>query len=69
MPPIEAALGQEDKIATVGCTATALSQEAGAALGAQASEARLRDFISAGRFRGLRRATETAFNMILEARP
>jgi hypothetical protein len=41
----------------------------GPALGAQAGEARLREVVLAGGFRGLRRATETPFNLILEARP
>jgi len=51
------------------CLPTSLSQEVGAALGAQAGEARLREVITAGGFRTVRRAAETAFNMILEARP
>ncbi|MCX8017414.1 MAG: hypothetical protein N2690_05890, partial [Rhodocyclaceae bacterium] len=38
-----------------------------AALGAQAGEARLREVIMAGGFRAVRRATETPFNMVLEA--
>jgi 2-polyprenyl-3-methyl-5-hydroxy-6-metoxy-1,4-benzoquinol methylase len=41
----------------------------GPALGAQAGEARLRDVIAAGGFTRVRRATETPFNMVLEARP
>jgi hypothetical protein len=51
------------------CVPTSLAQEVGAALGAQAGEAKLREVISTGGFRNIRRATETAFNMILEARP
>jgi hypothetical protein len=51
------------------CVPTSLSQEVGAALGAQAGEARLREVIMAGGFRSVRRAAETPFNMILEARP
>src|SRR5579863_7065850 len=54
---------------TMVCVATSLSQEVGAALGAQAGEAKLREVITAGGFRQVRRATETPFNMILEARP
>jgi hypothetical protein len=54
---------------TMGCVPTSLSQEVGAALGAQAGEAKLREIITAGGFRSVRRATETPFNMILEARP
>jgi 2-polyprenyl-3-methyl-5-hydroxy-6-metoxy-1,4-benzoquinol methylase len=54
---------------TVFCVPTSLSQEVGAALGAQAGEAKLREVIGAGGFRSVRRAAETPFNMILEARP
>jgi SAM-dependent methyltransferase len=50
------------------CTPTSLSQEVGAALGAQAGEKRLRETVLAGGFRHCRRAAETPFNMILEAR-
>jgi len=50
------------------CTPTSLSQEVGAALGAQAGEARLRDMIEPAGFGTVRRATETPFNIILEAR-
>ena len=46
-----------------------VSKEVGAALGAQADEAKLRAVITAGGFRKVRRATETPFNMVLEARP
>jgi 2-polyprenyl-3-methyl-5-hydroxy-6-metoxy-1,4-benzoquinol methylase len=54
---------------TMVCVPTSLAQEVGAALGAQAGEAKLREVITAGGFRSVRRATETPFNMILEARP
>ena len=54
---------------TMVCVPTSLSQEVGAALGAQAGEAKLREVITAGGFRNVRRATETPFNMVLEARP
>ena len=54
---------------TMICLPTSLSQEVGAALGAQAGEAKLREVITAGGFTVVRRATETPFNMILEARP
>jgi len=54
---------------TMGCVPTSLSQEVGAALGAQAGEAKLREVITAGGFRNVRRAAHTPFNMILEARP
>ena len=54
---------------TMVCVPTSLAQEVGAALGAQAGEAKLREIITAGGFRSVRRATETPFNMVLEARP
>ena len=54
---------------TMVCVPTSLSQEVGAALGAQAGEAKLREVIGGAGFRSVRRATETPFNMILEARP
>jgi 2-polyprenyl-3-methyl-5-hydroxy-6-metoxy-1,4-benzoquinol methylase len=53
---------------TMICVPTSLSQEVGAALGAQAGEAKLREVITAGGFGNVRRAAETPFNMILEAR-
>jgi SAM-dependent methyltransferase len=54
---------------TVICTPASLDQEVGLALGAQAGEARLSEVIEAGGFSTVRRATETPFNLILEARP
>jgi SAM-dependent methyltransferase len=51
------------------CTPASLSQEVGLALGAQAGEARLRDVVTSAGFRQFRRATETPFNLVLEARP
>ena len=54
---------------TMICVPTSLSQEVGVALGAQAGEAKLREVITTGGFKSVRRATETPFNMILEARP
>ncbi len=54
---------------TVICTPASLDQEVGLALGAQAGEARLREVIGEGGFGTVRRATETPFNLILEARP
>ncbi|MFM2124815.1 MAG: hypothetical protein RL328_1266 [Acidobacteriota bacterium] len=53
---------------TMICTPASLSQEVGAALGAQAGEARLRDVLTQGGFTNIRRAAETPFNLILEAR-
>ena len=50
------------------CTPNSLSQDVGLGLGAQAGEARLRHvFLEAG-FTQFRRATETPFNLVLEAR-
>ena len=54
---------------TMICVPTSLAQEVGTALGAQAGETKLREVISKGGFTRVRRATETPFNMILEARP
>ncbi len=54
---------------TLICTPASLSQEVGLALGAQAGEARLREVITAGGFTHFRRATETPFNLIFEAKP
>jgi hypothetical protein len=44
-------------------------QEVATCLGAQAGEARLRQVVTAGGFRRFRRAAETPFNMVFEARP
>ncbi len=54
---------------TLICTPASRAQEVGLALGAQAGEARLRDVVTKGGFTRFRRATETPFNLILEARP
>jgi 2-polyprenyl-3-methyl-5-hydroxy-6-metoxy-1,4-benzoquinol methylase len=54
---------------TLICTPASLSQEVGAALGAQAGEARLREIVLGGGFTRFRRATQTPFNLILEAKP
>jgi len=54
---------------TVVCTPASLAQEVGLALGAQAGEARLREIALQAGFNCFRRATETPFNLILEARP
>ncbi|MEO8554603.1 MAG: class I SAM-dependent methyltransferase [Kofleriaceae bacterium] len=53
---------------TMLCVPHSLSQ-GGPALGAQAGEATLREVVAAGGFAKLRRATETPFNLVLEARP
>jgi SAM-dependent methyltransferase len=54
---------------TMICTPSSISQEVGLGLGAQAGEKRLKQVAVSGGFRSFRRATETPFNLILEARP
>jgi hypothetical protein len=54
---------------TLVCTPASRDQEVGLALGAQAGEARLREVVTKGGFTRLRRAAETPFNIVLEARP
>jgi hypothetical protein len=39
------------------------------ALGAQAGEKRLREVVTSGGFKKFRRATQTPFNLVFEARP
>jgi SAM-dependent methyltransferase len=51
------------------CTPASQSQEVGLALGAQAGEARLREVVTGAGFTRFRRATQTPFNLVLEARP
>ncbi len=51
------------------CTPSSLAQDVGLALGAQAGEARIRDVVTSGGFTGFRRASETPFNLVFEARP
>ena len=53
---------------TLLCTPASLDQEVGLALGAQAGEERLRQVVTEGGFNSLKRATETPFNIILEAK-
>jgi hypothetical protein len=54
---------------TMICVPASLSQEVGLGLGTQAGEKRLREVLKSGGFSKVRRATETPFNLILEARP
>ena len=54
---------------TLVCTPASLSQEVGLALGAQAGEARMRQVVTSGGFKHFRRATQTPFNLVYEARP
>ncbi len=53
---------------TAFCTPNSLSQEVGSAIGAQAGEGRHADILFQAGFRKFRRATETPFNLIFEAR-
>jgi 2-polyprenyl-3-methyl-5-hydroxy-6-metoxy-1,4-benzoquinol methylase len=53
---------------TLICTPASLDQEVGLALGAQAGEERLREVARQAGFSRFRRATDTAFNLVLEAR-
>ncbi|MEN3289502.1 MAG: hypothetical protein V7634_3802 [Bradyrhizobium sp.] len=50
------------------CTPASLSQEVALGLGAQAGERRLRKVVTEAGFTQFRRATETPFNMVFEAR-
>lgn len=69
----------EDNLNTVGrlyyaasttlCLAHALSEAGGTALGAQAGEGRLATVFHKAGFTRFRRAAETPFNLVLEARP
>ncbi len=54
---------------TLLCTPCSRSQEVGHCLGAQSGESRLRQVITSAGFTRLRRATETLFNIVYEARP
>lgn len=54
---------------TLLCTPCSRSQEVGLCLGAQAGEARIREVVAGAGFTRFRRATETAFNIVYEARP
>jgi SAM-dependent methyltransferase len=54
---------------TLLCTPCSRSQEVGLCLGAQAGEARIRNVVTSAGFNRFRRATETPFNIVYEARP
>jgi 2-polyprenyl-3-methyl-5-hydroxy-6-metoxy-1,4-benzoquinol methylase len=54
---------------TMLCVPASLAQEVGAALGAQAGEKRLCEVVTSGGFTKFRRATQTPFNLVFEARP
>lgn len=54
---------------TLICTPASRAQEVGMALGAQAGEKRLREVFAKAGFSHFRRAIETPFNLIFEAKP
>lgn len=54
---------------TLLCTPSSRSQGAALGLGAQAGEARIREVVTAAGFTRFRRAAETPFNIVYEARP
>src|SRR3984893_7843428 len=54
---------------TLLCPPCSRSQEVGLCLGAQAGEGRIRDVVKSAGFTRFRRAAETPFNIVYEARP
>jgi hypothetical protein len=56
-------------LSTVICTLASLAQEVGVGLGAHASELQLGIVLREAGFTLVRRATETPFTVILQARP
>lgn len=54
---------------TILCTPSSLAQDVGLGLGAQAGEERMRTVFTQAGFTRFRRATETPFNLVFEARP
>ena len=54
---------------TLLCTPCSRSQEVGLCLGAQAGESRIKTVVTKAGFSRFRRATETPFNIVYEARP
>ena len=56
-------------LSTVICTPASLAQPVGLGLGAQAGQARLTEVLTEAGFTRVRRAAETPFHLILEARP
>jgi len=53
---------------TMICTPASRAQEVGACLGAQAGEARMRKVVTSAGFKNFRRAAETPFNLVYEAK-
>jgi ubiquinone/menaquinone biosynthesis C-methylase UbiE len=70
---LEDNLGLQGKIlyafSTQICVPASRAQEVGAMLGAQAGEARIKQVVTDGGFTRFRRAAETPFNLVFEARP
>jgi len=56
-------------VSTLVCTPNSRSQHGAMCLGAQAGESRIRDVVHRGGFARFRRATQTPFNLVYEARP
>jgi 2-polyprenyl-3-methyl-5-hydroxy-6-metoxy-1,4-benzoquinol methylase len=54
---------------TMICTPASRAQEVGLCLGAQAGEGRMRKVVTDAGFKKFRRATETPFNLVYEAKP
>jgi SAM-dependent methyltransferase len=54
---------------TLLCTPCSRSQEVGLCLGAQSGEKRMKEVVTSAGFSRFRRATQTPFNLIYEARP
>jgi 2-polyprenyl-3-methyl-5-hydroxy-6-metoxy-1,4-benzoquinol methylase len=54
---------------TLLCTPCSKAQEVGLALGAQSGEKRMKEVVMSGGFKIFRRATQTPFNLVYEARP
>ena len=52
---------------TMLCVPASISQEVGAALGAQAGEKRIGEVVTSGGFKNFHRATQTPFNLVFEA--
>jgi hypothetical protein len=51
------------------CTPCSRSQEVGMCLGAQAGEKQMQKVVTSAGFSRFRRATQTPFNLVYEARP
>ncbi len=51
------------------CVPSSLAQEVGLAAGAQAGDSKLQEIAFCGGFKQFRRATQTPFNRVFEARP